>query len=74
MLIIAPSKNTFQNISAPQNRSLKKCISEYKCLSKMLSQKYISEHKSFSKLLPQKIHFKTFIIKFFFIIIWVYAQ
>ena len=42
--IIASSKNTFQNIGALQNCSLKK---------------YISEHKRSSKLLPQKMHFKT---------------
>ena len=54
MLIVAPSKNTFQNISALQNCSLKK---------------YISKHWCTSKLLSQKIHFKIFIIKIFLIII-----
>ena len=54
MLIVAPSKNTFQNIRALQNCSLKK---------------YISKHWCTSKLLSQKIHFKIFIIKIFLIII-----
>ena len=58
MLIISPSKNAFQNISAFQNCSLKKSISEHECSL---------------KLLPQNMYFKTFIIKIS-IIIRVYAQ
>ena len=58
MLIISPSKNAFQNISAFQNCSLKKRISEHECSL---------------KLLPQNMYFKTFIIKIS-IIIRVYAQ
>ena len=61
------------------NCSLKKCISEHKCSSKLLPEKmhfknmgahqncslkkYISNHKRTSKMHPQKIHFKTFVIK-----------
>ena len=57
------------------NCSLKKCISEHKCSSKLLPEKMhfknmgahqncslkkcISEHKCSSKLLPEKMHFKN---------------
>ena len=73
MLIISPSKNAFQNISAFQNCSLKKCIFKTGAHEDCSLKKRISEHECSLKLLPQNMYFKTFIIKIS-IIIRVYGQ
>ena len=77
--IIAPSKNTFQNMGGFHNCSLKKDISVHECILKLLPQKIhfrtwvgfkIAPSKNtfqnmddFLKLLPENVFFKTLMLK-----------